>query len=234
MKKFRLFCLPFAGGSAMAYARWKAFLDDSIELVPIELAGRGSRIKAPLCETFDELVEDAYGQMQGQLDDLPYAIFGHSMGSWLAYELAHRIQGEATQPPVHLFFSARRAPQVEKPDPAFHTMPFDQLKAEMIKLGGSNLELFESKELLRVFLPILLADFKAMSTYRYEQRENALETAITVLSGKEDHEITTDDLRAWKRHSQIGCRINKMEGGHFFISEDPQKVVNIINQTLSG
>ena len=91
MKKIKLFCFPYAGGSAAAYNKWRQYLDKHIELRPVELAGRGRRIYDPLYQSIEEAVDDVYQLISPELAKGPYAFFGHSMGGIIAYELAYKI-----------------------------------------------------------------------------------------------------------------------------------------------
>ncbi|PWK05387.1 thioesterase II family protein [Tumebacillus permanentifrigoris] len=231
MPKIRLFCLPYAGGSAMMYVRWKELLHDGIELCPVELTGRGTRMSEPIHQSFEEMLDDVFLQVQDRLD-VPYAIFGHSMGSWLAFELAHKIVEQGLPAPAHLFFSARRAPQVPKEDIAYHELPLPDLMRELEALGGASQEMFENETLLKLFLPTLLADFKVLYEYRYIAKANKLPCSISVLSGKTDTPITGSDLLAWKALTEVSCRIHKLSGGHFFINENTPAVVEVVNAAL--
>lgn len=81
MKQIKLFTIPYAGGSSVVFQEWKKYFDNEIELIPIELAGRGKRFNNPLYNTLEEAVDDVLKQIQSCLvpgDD--YALFGHSMG----------------------------------------------------------------------------------------------------------------------------------------------------------
>lgn len=231
MSKIRLFCLPYAGGSAMMYVRWKELLAEGIELCPVELTGRGTRMSEPLYGSFDEMLEDVFLQIQDRLD-VPYALFGHSMGSWLAYELAHKITEQGLPAPHHLFFSARRAPHVPKEDVAYHQLPLRDLMRELEALGGASQEMFENEQLLKLFLPTLLADFKVLYEYRYSAKTQKLPCSISVLSGKGDAPITGSDLLAWKELTAVSCRVHKLVGGHFFINENMPAVVEVVNAAL--
>lgn len=92
MTKIKLFCLPYAGGSSVIFNSWKQYIDPSIELVPIELAGRGKRINEPLYNGVNDAVEDVFGLIKNKITDTPYALFGHSMGGMISYELAQKIK----------------------------------------------------------------------------------------------------------------------------------------------
>ena len=43
MSNISLYCLPYSGGSAAMYYKWRSVLSDNITLRPLEPAGRGTR-----------------------------------------------------------------------------------------------------------------------------------------------------------------------------------------------
>ena len=102
--KMKLLCIPYAGGSAFAYNFFNDYLTD-LEVVPIELKGRGKRFKEVNYNTFTEAVDDIYDYVKEIIKDTKYMIFGHSMGSWLAYELYYKILEEGNTLPILMFFS---------------------------------------------------------------------------------------------------------------------------------
>src|SRR5689334_10414639 len=107
----KLFCLPYAGGSALVYKDWKQFFPASIELVPIEYSGHGKRSNQPLYKDVNAAIDDIYGIISKSIiDGLPYAIYGHSMGAMLAYEVAQRLRDNKMPLPVHIIFSGRGVP----------------------------------------------------------------------------------------------------------------------------
>jgi len=234
MKKIKLFCLPYAGGSAMVYHRWKSYLASNIDLHAVELAGRGSRIYERFYESISEAVEDVYGGIHKQLCEGPYAFFGHSMGSIIVYELTQRILHNGLSAPMHLFFSGRGAPDViDKDEKIFHTMPVDVFRKEVLELGGTPRELFEHPELLELVLPLLKNDFKIHERYKFDGQLKPFDFDITVLVGKDD-EQTAEQVHGWRRHTNKLCKVYYFDGNHFFINGYAEDVVRIINQTLEG
>lgn len=232
MQRIRLFCIPYAGGSATVYQAWRAHLRDYVELFPIELAGRGHRRNVPLYRTFDEAVDDVYDAIRNQVDDLPYALFGHSMGNWLAYELSHRIGMDGRRQPVHLFLSGRRAPTVPHVGPMLHTLPEPEFIDALVKLGGVSRELFEDKSMRELFLGIIRADLRITETYTYTDRGRLVDTPVTVLTGKGDHTIAVRDLFAWRPLVAGTCSICSVDGGHFFVAQNAEAVTKVVNDTL--
>jgi medium-chain acyl-[acyl-carrier-protein] hydrolase len=218
----------------MVYNKWKKYLHNTIELCPIELAGRGKRFAVPFYSSVEDAVDDIYNSIKVELDRNEYAFWGHSMGSLLAFELEHHVKRFGHKEPVHIFFSGRTPPHFkndnEKP---IHTLPDEEFKNEIRRLGGTPKELFESKELLELFLPILRADYRIIEEYKYFPRNYSFNNSISVFSGKEDVEITPDVLMQWDRYTKNECNIYQFDGGHFFIHDNVKDITNIINSTLT-
>jgi surfactin synthase thioesterase subunit len=230
MKHIRLFCFPYAGGSASAYSGWKRYLHSAVDLYPVELAGRGRRIREPLHKSFNELLLDAFHAIEDKLYDLPYAFFGHSMGGLVAYELAQRVRLMHAPGPLRLFISGRGVPSLKR-EPLFHLLPDDKLKEDLIELGGITREFCDNEELLKLFMPILKNDFKIAETWEYVRNPAPLNYPISVLAGTGDAYVS-GGIEAWKRYTRNDCNYYYFEGGHFFIHEQTQAVVDIVNEAL--
>lgn len=230
MNKIKLFCLPYAGGSAMAYLKWKRKLHPSIELIPVELAGRGQRSKVALYQSFNEAIDDTYNYLKNQLTQ-PFAFYGHSMGSLLAHELSHRIKKLNHQEPVHIFVSGRNAPH--RPcSTQYHTFPEAEFRQALLKMGGTSQEILENKELCDIYLPILRADLRIHETYEYTGKEEKLNCPITVFNGKEDPEVVLADQEEWGGYTTKKCHIYNFDSGHFFINEYEKELIDHFNQSL--
>jgi surfactin synthase thioesterase subunit len=236
MDSVKLFCFPYAGGSAMIYKKWRSLLRAQIEIIPVELAGRGKRIAEPLYPSLGAMVDDVYSIIEKQLHDSPYAIFGHSMGSMIAYQIAQRIRNnDGISSPSHLFFSGRGAPHIIRTDQKkFSKMPMEEFKKELINLGGTVPEFFDYPDLLEILLPMLKNDFFLAETLLCKNGEvYPLPYNITVLAGKEE-DLTTEQVEGWRRHTSANCDIHYVDGGHFFINSSTDVVTEIINKTLTS
>src|SRR4051812_533170 len=110
----KIFCLPYAGGSAVIYKEWIPFFPADLKMTGIEYAGHGNRSNQPLYKDVEEAITDVYNIILKQISDgLPYAIFGHSMGAMLAFEVVKKLRTNNQQLPVHIFFSGRGAPHIK-------------------------------------------------------------------------------------------------------------------------
>ena len=232
-KKCKLFCFPYAGGSATIYNKWRQFIDKDIELYAVELAGRGKRVYDPLYNSIDEAVEDVYGIIKDELNGTPFGLFGHSLGGLVAFELAHKLRESCLPQPSCIFFSGRGAPHVPKREDKelYHKMCDEKFREEILDLGGTPKEFFEHPELLEVMLPMLKNDFRIAETYKSSEKIRAFDYDINVLIGKEE-DVTAEQVHGWKEHTNKLCSTHYFAGGHFFINEETGRVVELINRTI--
>ncbi|OPH56188.1 putative thioesterase [Paenibacillus ferrarius] len=226
-----LFCLPYAGGSEVIYYKWKSYLYSSVHLKPIQLRGRGKRINEDFYENLEEAVEDIFKNIKDKILHYEYAIYGHSMGSLLAYELYYRINKENLRLPKHIFFSGYKPPNVPRREKQIYLLPDDEFIKEVIALGGTSQDVVENEELLQMFTPILRNDFKMLEKYLYKEKKDKIQCDISILNGKED-DITLEEILAWKYHTDKGFKVYNLEGSHFFINNNIGNITKIINQTL--
>ncbi|MBU3109711.1 thioesterase II family protein [Clostridium gasigenes] len=226
-----LFCLPYAGGSEGIYFNWTKYLDHSIKLCPISLKGRGKRFYENVYESLNEAIDDIFNNIKNELHEDDYAIYGHSMGSLLAYELYYKIKENGLKEPKHIFFSGYASPNIIKEQDNIYTLPDNEFIDNVIELGGTTKEIAENNELLELFIPILRSDFKLLETYIYTHRNDKIGCNVSILNGKDD-DITKNEILGWKDLSDGGLNIYNFDGDHFFINDNIEKIVRIINNTL--
>ena len=223
----QVFCLPHGGAGASAYQHWEAWVPDDVELVPVRLPGRERRFAEPparrVAELVDALLEPLLARAGGR-----FALFGHSLGGLLAYELA-RATAKAGRPPALLAVSGCPAPHLlpREGDPLVHTMPDEDLLAHVRALAGQATPGLDVPELARLIIPILRADYEVYETYRH-RADDPTTVPTTVLAGAEDPEVTAAELAAWRELGTADPEIHVFPGGHFYLTEQPEKVVEIV------
>ena len=231
MRKVNLFCLSYAGGSAKIYEKLKDHLCESIGLHLLELPGRGIRYDEPLCESIDDMVNDSYSLISRRLDGFPFAIFGYSMGSLIAYELAHKFR--QNQKLVHIFLCAREAPHIcYKNKTKLSELSYNDFKNEIASLGGTPKRLLENSEMYTFFAPILRADYKAWENYTFSKKTSKIACDISVLYGKNDNSISITNMEEWQKNTTGQCNIYQFDGDHFFIFSNWKNIANMINRVL--
>lgn len=227
-----LFCLPHAGGYSNMFCKWKNYIDNSIKLYPIELAGRGSRTEEKFYDSIEQGVYDIYRIIESTVNsEEEYSLFGHSMGSLLAYEVAHKIQKEGFKAPKHIFFSGYGAPHIKKREKPIHCLPDKEFKEELPKIGGMPGDVMKNEEIMSYVMPILRSDFKLVYDYEYKHEGEKLYCDITVFNGKDD-DLKLNEIFDWKIHTWGKCTIYMFEGNHFFINDNLSDLCLIINNTL--
>ncbi|TNP12921.1 thioesterase [Bacillus tropicus] len=230
MKKIKLFCFPFAGGSSTFYTEWKKASDEFIDVTPLEYKGRGKRVKEKFYSNFEEGIIDLFNEIEPLISKENYAFFGHSMGSLVAYELTHLISQHGYNPPCHIFVSGRNSPEHKNPFVSNLTNLSDNEFVEYIsKLGGIPTELLLNKELLSYFLPIIRSDINNLNNYSFKSRDK-LSTNLSVFYGLEDPlTVINND---WANYTNNNCDTHIFQGNHFFIKDNVLEVMGLINQTL--
>jgi surfactin synthase thioesterase subunit len=216
---------------------WKHRLDSSIELVPIELSGRGGRIRSPLLESFDRVLEDVASEATRADAPAGYALFGHSFGGLLAFELAQELMARGRGAPRHLFVSATTPPQHARErilslvDERRLRAGDRELLGSLAHLGGVPSEILADDEAVQLFAPILRADLRALFGYRHVSKAK-LPCDISILLGSNDTVATETDAQLWSALTAGSVATRLFEGGHFAALERPADVVSLVNATL--
>lgn len=227
----KLFCLPYAGGSETIYYRWRTNIDESIQIVPIELKGRGKRYNEKEYDSILEAIDDIYNSIEEEIENDEYAIYGHSMGSLLAYELYYKICEMKKRKPKHIFFSGYGAPNTVVKGEEIHGLPDNEFMEKIMEMGGSPRELMENKELFQLFLPILKNDMRILEKYLFKPKEAKMECDISILTGNEE-KLKPNQIIEWRKHTEGKCKMYTLSGNHFFINTNMKNITNLINQTL--
>jgi medium-chain acyl-[acyl-carrier-protein] hydrolase len=230
--RLRLICLPWAGGGASGYRDWPAHLPDDVEVVAVQLPGRESRLGEPPVTSMEPLVAGLAAGVRGQLDR-PFALFGHSMGALIAFELARRLRSMGREP-VRLLVSGARPPHLpSRRARDRHTLPDQEFVATVRELGGMPPEVLDSPDLLDLVLPALRGDFALVEGYAWRAGP-ALHCPISAFGGVEDDEVGRDDLAAWSRHTTGSFRRHLLPGGHFFVNSSRESLLQIVAAEVDG
>lgn len=228
--KLRLFCFPYAGGSASVFRAWSDLLPPEIEICPVQLPGRENRLQESLFTHMVPLV-GALGQALLPYLDRPYAFFGHSMGALLCFELT-RYLGQMNVPdPLRLFVSGHRAPQLTDHSQPIHDLPESAFLEELRRLKGTPDEVLQNTELLNLVIPALRADFAVCETYRYAPAKPLL-CPISALGGLEDEEVPRGDLAAWREQTRGSFTLRFFVGNHFFIHTARNSLLHAVLRDL--
>jgi pyochelin biosynthesis protein PchC len=225
----RLVCFPHVGGSASFYFPLSAKLSPAVEVVAIQYPGRLDRLAEANIDNLPELA-DAIFPILHPMADRPLALFGHSMGAALAYEVALRLEGHSS-PPVRLFVSGRRAPSRYR-DEMVHQRDDQGIVAELRRLSGTDLSLLDDPATLKMILPSIRSDYKATETYRHTPGRSVT-CPIVVLVGDGDSKVTMDEAKAWAEHGTGPFDLRTFPGGHFYLVDQNEALARMLTDDLT-
>jgi surfactin synthase thioesterase subunit len=226
-----MFCFPYAGGGASAYRGWAAAMPPDLEVCPVQLPGRESRLREPAYERPEPLVLALAEVLQPHLD-LPFVFFGHSMGALISFELARELRRRGGPMPLHLFVSARRAPQLPAREEPIHDLPEPEFVAKLRELNGTPEEVLQHAELMRLLMPVLRADFAVNEAYTF-QPEEPFAAGISAFGGLGDEEVKREDLALWSEHTRGPFRLRMLPGDHFFLHAGRDLVTESVARDLA-
>ena len=229
--RMRLFCAPYAGGGAQVFQRWPERLPAGIEVCCLNLPGRGKRFVDPPFSELMPLVGEATDAVLPLLDR-PFALFGHSMGALISFEITRSIRKLRQVSPVHLFVSGCFAPHLPDPHP-MHSLAHQEFVDDLLVLNGVPREALEDQELMELVLPALRADFTAAETYVHAH-EPALSCPITAFAGSRDPLTTLDSVEAWRVHTTGAFSFRILPGDHFFLVSQQSLLLSMLAAELNN
>ncbi len=214
----RLFCFPYAGANAAVFRGWGDQLPQAVEIMPVEIPGRGARLRESPYDSLSALVETLSRSLVPYMDK-PFAFFGHSMGALISFELARQLRRQKEREPVQLFISGHVAPQVPRNHKCLHTLPEQELIAELRNLNGTPEEVLRNRELMQLLLPVVRSDFKVCETYQFTY-EPPLDCPITAFGGLHDPDVTQENLEAWSEQTASTFNVHLIAGNHFYFQSN--------------
>ena len=227
----RLFCFPFAGGSAHTFRHWQKILPEEIDLCLVHLPGRRHLIRERPFARLNSLV-DAIAQAIVPEVFRPFAFYGHSMGALIAYELARTLRARYGCEPTQLFLSGHRAAQL----PHFGRRTYDLPDSEFLKkieyLNGTPRELLDDPKTRKLFLPLLRADFELAETYNYKPGA-PLSCPMVVYGGVDDPHVVEPELAVWRQQTTGEFLLRMLPGDHFFIRSNEQAFMKVFGRDLA-
>lgn len=229
--RLRLFCFPYAGGAASIYRNWADELPPDVDVCPIQLPGRESRLTEQPLDDFAAIIQAMTRYLHPYLN-IPFALFGHSMGALLGFELARYLRQHYYLSPVQLFISGCSAPQIFDFGRRIHDLPEPEFLEEVRSLNGTPDEVLQHPELMQLLMPVLRADFGVVETYTYTPGD-PLDCPISVFGGMQDDEVGRDDLEAWRQQTRGAFQLRMFPGDHFFLHADRALLLAALSEDLS-
>ncbi|WP_431727284.1 thioesterase II family protein [Verrucosispora sp. TAA-831] len=228
----RLVCLPHAGGSATFFFPFSAGLAPRVAVLAVQYPGRQDRRHEPFAGSVAGLAEGVFTALAAEPDlGDDVALFGHSMGAAVAFEVARLLEQRLGVTPRRLFASGRRAPSRWR-DERVHTLDDAGVIAELTALDGYDSRAFADPEMRALVLRTIRNDYRAIETYRCPP-DVTIAAPVTVLTGDADPRTTADEADAWRHHTTAGGTVHTMTGGHFYLNDHRPVVLDVIARSLT-
>ncbi len=220
-----LYCLPYAGGDSTVFWAWQRAFPASVRLVAPELPGRDGRPAAPLSGR-----EIAHG-IAADLRP-PYAVFGHSMGARLAFEVVRELLRAGLPAPVRLYVGAAHPPQLPEPIARLANLDEDDFIDQLILRAGTSPQVRHDPEVRAAVLPALRTDLRWLQQYRY-RHDDPLPVPVVALAGTTDHEVSAGVMLGWARHTRSWFRLHELVGDHLFLQRSPEATTGLLLADLA-
>ncbi|MEO8813749.1 MAG: thioesterase domain-containing protein [Mycobacterium sp.] len=204
---------PHAGGAVVNYRLLAMALAAGGDTYVMQYPQRADRFRDPAAETLPELARSLFDAAPWHQVG-PLRLFGHSMGSTVAFEFA-RIAEDRGIEVQRLWASAGPAPSTVS---GLRKLPTsdDELCAELKELGGTDPRLLADREFLGMLLTPVRADYLAFNRYQCAS-DVTINADINVLGGEADNRIGPDLLHRWVDHTAGTCTVSFYSGGHFYL-----------------
>jgi medium-chain acyl-[acyl-carrier-protein] hydrolase len=206
------------------FRTWPDGLPASIEVLPVQLPGHGTRIAESPARRIASLVHPLADALEAELDR-PFALFGHSMGALFSFELARELRRRG-RVPERLLVAGWHAPHLHFDSP-IHRLPDAEFLERVRVFHAAPSALLDNDELMQVMLPVLRADFEACETYGFVS-EAPLECPITGFCGAGDTLIVRQLMEGWSEHSRWPFALHTLPGDHFFLHGAEAELLGLI------
>jgi len=215
----RLICFPHVGGSAAFFRGWGSHLTHA-EVFGVCYPGRAERIGEPPPTDLRQLAQEIAAAVE-PLSERPLVLFGHSMGSVVAFETARVLEARGISP-AHLIVSGSRDMSGRDASRLEQGVDLSELDAEtairqLVALGGTDPEIAADPLFAELVLPYVLSDFRMLKAYQLAP-EPVVHCPVTAVVGDRDPE---PELRPWSRLTAAGFRQEVVPGDHFYLAANP-------------
>jgi medium-chain acyl-[acyl-carrier-protein] hydrolase len=225
-----LVIFPHAGASANAYNWALEMLPHSVQGMIVEYPGHGSRLGEPLCGDIKGLAKEVAAACCDIPGDLVF--FGHSMGSLVGFEAAKILASGPRGGPRVLIASGHAGPFSPPRPPFLHELDKNELLSKLWVCGGMDEDMLRNEALFNFLMPILQSDASACYNYSRQIHE-PVDLNLVAYGGRDDPDVSEDDLLTWFDAVSAGKSFRMFEGSHFYFAKQPDKFIDCLISDIS-
>lgn len=248
--RLRILCVPPAGMGGSCYHGWTLGLPRDVEVMPLELPGRGARMGEATAASLPELAANVLdGLGKELLLERPFVIFGHSFGGCVAYEMTQELlrrQSQGWPAPLKVYISACRSPQLadlqhdpDRRSPALAPLGDYDFWVAFERRYGKNPDIQEPtvKAMVR---KILQQDFCLLEAYKPSTLK-PLPMDLCTVCAKGDRRCRPSGLSAWREVAGAGFRERWFENMerpnwwatvHRYVTDNPWPLLRFLSADL--
>ena len=225
----RLFLFPHAGSGGMIYRSWPPLLPEDVAYQIVQLPGRELRRNEPTFRQIEPLVDALYEAIADELDERPFAFFGHCLGAQLAYRVTLELERDGLRGPVLIGASGWTPVGFSMTTMEQARMPEDELIGWMKTLGSFPEDVYDDPDTLAMIIPALRADMEVSATYIDDGA--GISSPIVAYSGKSDPLMPWQAMAAWTSRTPKYLGNSTFSGGHFYIDDEEHRLAVIADYT---
>lgn len=231
MSDFPLMCLPFAGSGAGFYRRWaKEEPTAGLAVLPAQLPGREELFHEELHTDVADAAAYLVHQVTEATGTSAYALFGHSLGAVLCYEVTHELARSGFPMPAHVFVSGSPGPQQQRTARATGLDDVEFI-ARVQDFAGYRHAAFDDPALRELLLPVLRADVAMHEDYK-PSTSRPLSVPVTSLRGAEDTLVSADEAQQWRTATRAEFDYVELPGGHMYLADSPRLLLRTVSECL--
>lgn len=225
----RLLCLSYAGGGTSWFRRWTDSMPLGVDIRAVDLPGR-SLDQGGEGPDFDVLIDILAERLAPELD-LPYALYGHSMGGLIAWRLGRALAERLGREPEFLIVSGEPAPQSDRTPIGvdLYSQDIEAIRATFREHGFPVPATLSDEDVRDVLLPRLRADMATYYAYGHTE-ESPVSWPLIAVCGDQDKVATQDHMSGWREHTEGAFTLVELPGDHFFVRSAHLELMKIVRE----